>query len=189
MITMKLFARLAIPLVVLLSSCGTLGTADISNARAISQGRYDKIQAVSLVLDKLIAQPAPASLSPKEKQAWNDQTAWMVRTKNDLISFSVGLKRLIDSPHPSGTSFDDALVAAQLASDYARLGNDFSSLMNQITVEREADEKRIAAAEGTKYGAKRDSSGRDTSHREGLALSTPLKTRHDSAGSAISTIA
>lgn len=188
MITMKLIARLALPLVVLISSCSTLGGGDITTMRNVARGRYDKVTAVSLVLDKLIAQPAPKSLSPAEKQAWNDQTAWMLRTKTNLLSFSLGLKRVIDSPHPSGTSFDDALVAAQLASDYAKLSDDLASLMSTITVEKKEDERRIAAAEGTKYRSAQDTTA-DTTMKSGLALSTPLKTRHDSAGGAISTIA
>lgn len=187
---MRLGVRILLPLFLLLAGCSTLGNGDITTMRAIAQGRYDAIQAASLVFDRLIIQPPPDNLTPTQRAAWVAQTEWLVRTKSRLLSLNTNIRRVLDAPQPSGTGFDGVLAGAQLASDYARVGDDFAALMKELTVEAEEDERRIAEAEGVSAsGSAIDSTRVDSLDRSrSIALSTPLKTRHDAASSAISSI-
>jgi hypothetical protein len=187
--TMRASARLVLPLFLLVAGCSSLGGGDITTLRSVAQRRYDAIQAASLVFDKLIIQPAPSNLTPKERVAWEAQTEWLVRTKTRLLSLGTSVKRVLDAPHPSGTGIDGVLEGAQLASDYARVGEDFTALMSVLTVEAAEDDRRIAEASGVLTSGSQPDSTRDSADRKkGIALSTPLKTRHDAAGSAISSI-
>ncbi|HVK37113.1 MAG TPA: hypothetical protein VNA88_01175 [Candidatus Kapabacteria bacterium] len=185
---MRPSVRILLPLVMLVGGCATLGGGDITTMRAVAQGRYDAITTASLVLDRLIAQPAPSNLTPTQRVAWDAQTNWLTRTKSRLLSLNTNLRRVLDSPHPSGTGIDGVLEGAQLASDYARVGEDFAALMAELTVEREEDERRVAEAEGMAARAS-DSTRADSLRRSGgIALSTPLKARHDAASEALSSV-
>lgn len=186
---MSTSARLLLPLTLLVAGCSTLGGGDITTMRAIAQGRYDEIQAASFVFDRLIAQPAPAGLTAKERVAWDAQTSWLTRTKARLLSFNTSLRRVLDAPHPSGSGLDGALATAQLAADYARAGEDFAALVAELTVEAAEDERRVAEAEGrASGGGGPDTTRVDSLGRKGIAVSTPLKTRHDSATSTITSL-
>jgi hypothetical protein len=173
----------------LIGGCATLGGGnDIATLRAAAQGRYDAIQAANFVFDRLIAQPAPSNLTPKERAAWNAQTDWLVRTKTRLNAFSVDLKRVLDAPSPSGSSVDAMLASAQLAGDYARLGDDFAGLMKELTAESVEDEKRVAEAEGRSVAVSDSTRVDSLSRSGGIALGSPLKSRHDTANSTITTL-
>ena len=182
---MKTTVRLLLPLIFLAAGCSTLGSGDLATLRAVSQGRYDEIETVALVLDKLAQQPVPSNLTPEERVAWNEQTNWLTRTRTKLLTFRTGMKRVLDAPMP-GSGIDGAIATAQLASDFAKLSEDFTELMKEITVESQADRERIEKV------SRKNRSGRDTVDRadsadsDKIALSTPLKSRHDAANSAIS---
>src|SRR5687768_2671918 len=89
---MKSSLLLVLPLFLLIGGCSALGTGDISTLRAITQGRYDEIETVALVIDKLAAQPMPSNLTPEERVAWNEQTNWLTRTRTRLLTFRSGLR-------------------------------------------------------------------------------------------------
>jgi hypothetical protein len=185
-------ARILLPLFLLVAGCSALGGGDLATMRAAAQGRFDEIQAANLVFDRLIAQPAPSNLTPAQRRAWDDQTAWLIRTKTKLLNFNTSLRRVLDAPHPSGTGIDGVMSGAQLVSDYARMGDDFVKLMAELTVEAEEDDRRIAEAEGgvrTVPPAGGDSTRVDSVDRsKQIVLSSPLKTRHDTAASTMSSL-
>jgi hypothetical protein len=171
---------------------GIGGAGDLQAWRSLTRGRYDQLVNVSSALDLLIARPAPNTLTPQERIAWDQQTQWLVRTKSRLFSFAGNLKVLLDKPQPSGSNeIDRALATAQLVGDYSRLGDEFVGLMSSVTKEAEEDEKRIAAATAAAprdtSRSTRDSLARD-SLRGGMAYSSPLKTRHDDATTSLSSL-
>lgn len=182
---MKLTVRLLLPLITLLSSCASLGGGDLTNLRDVARGRYDAIETVALVLENLAAQPQPSTLTPAERQAWGEQSNWLTRTRTRLLSFRSGMKRVIDTPTPGG-GLDGAIATAQLASDFAKMTEDFNLLMKEITVESQADNERIVKA-SAKNPTPRDTVRRrgDTVTSDQIALSAPLKSRHDAANSAL----
>lgn len=185
MTIMRSKARLVLPIVLILGGCSSLGGGDITALRSVAQGRYDAIQSASIVFDRLIIQPPPSKLTPSQRVAWDAQTNWLVRTKSRLLSLGTNIRRVLDAPMPSGTVLDGVVSGAQLANDYARVGDDFMALVNELSVEAAEDERRAAEADGVASGR----SGADSLGRSGgIALSTPLKTRHDAASSALSSL-